>query len=579
MGINRRPQRCRPAFAATALACFLALGACPVSMAATPVVSRITPAEFLTGQWVSIHGKGLKETSAIWSEGVSERFRVVSDTEIKWFVNPLSAPKMITLVSPKAIVVVVHKSQVVKSGAKERGAAGSGLIEVVERGDIYPQDRFGGGERDVFAQSGAVTRRADSDTLYLKNGAHLLKSGGGQVFYEPKAIIKGQDEDMRGHYRKVQAINLCMLDSALKEVVSYDAVFDEYFERTKKVVPAKVSHKVVATHRAKILATGFSGDSRRVSSLAEDGQLEVRDMATGRVVESVEVTKAPKVSLAAIVPGDGPLALVFDKKILLWDRSKKRTTATLVGHKDQVTALAASGDGKRLVSGALDGTVIVWDVAKAAEIMRYRGDEFKVRYVALSPKGDRVASANLLGRLSFGRVSKTPKLVDVPRKEPLVFKDEKTIDGLIFSPDGRYMVSVGILGFNYETLLWSVDELTKGVFKPWIIYSSAPIMQFTPDGKSLLVAYPGKVLLHSISERTKFARDPRGSRFADPTPWQMLPVRVFELGHSAATALAVSPDGRRFVVADADKTVRVMPVGPDPLAIPKKSEKSAPARK
>ena len=81
----------RPSFAAIALACFLALGSCEVSMAATPVVSRITPARVLPGQWVTIHGKGLKETSAIWSERVSERFSVVSDTEIKWFVNPLSA--------------------------------------------------------------------------------------------------------------------------------------------------------------------------------------------------------------------------------------------------------------------------------------------------------------------------------------------------------------------------------------------------------------------------------------------------------------------------------------------------------
>jgi WD40 repeat protein len=60
--------------------------------------------------------------------------------------------------------------------------------------------------------------------------------------------------------------------------------------------------------------------------------------------------------------------------ILVWDYNKMEVTTTLKGHKERVLYLAASPDGKKIVTGAGDETLRFWDV--------FRKEDFK----ANSPK-------------------------------------------------------------------------------------------------------------------------------------------------------------------------------------------------
>jgi WD40 repeat protein len=48
-----------------------------------------------------------------------------------------------------------------------------------------------------------------------------------------------------------------------------------------------------------------------------------------------------------------------------WDAATGHETLTFKGHRDQVTGLAFSPDGKRLVSASADGTLKVWDASKS----------------------------------------------------------------------------------------------------------------------------------------------------------------------------------------------------------------------
>jgi len=45
--------------------------------------------------------------------------------------------------------------------------------------------------------------------------------------------------------------------------------------------------------------------------------------------------------------------------------------ATLIGHKDRVTSLAFSSDGKRLFSGSFDGEIKVWDAHKELRVQLF----------------------------------------------------------------------------------------------------------------------------------------------------------------------------------------------------------------
>ncbi|KAJ7488280.1 hypothetical protein FB451DRAFT_1553709 [Mycena latifolia] len=57
------------------------------------------------------------------------------------------------------------------------------------------------------------------------------------------------------------------------------------------------------------------------------------------------------------------IAAAIGKNVEIWDLlAKERTLHPLTGHKDTVTSVAFSEDGRRLVSGSLDRKIRVWDV-------------------------------------------------------------------------------------------------------------------------------------------------------------------------------------------------------------------------
>jgi WD40 repeat protein len=149
--------------------------------------------------------------------------------------------------------------------------------------------------------------------------------------------------------------------------------------------------------RAAIATVALSPDGKRLAVANNDNRIDLRDVASGEFLKSVP-SSGLATSIAFTADGKG-LVVRETYQIHIWDLEIKhvrrsfdgwsfalspdgRTIAVgagdgsirlhdlasgkellrLRGHKDQITALAFSRDGKKLASGSLDTTVLVWDV-------------------------------------------------------------------------------------------------------------------------------------------------------------------------------------------------------------------------
>src|SRR5579863_5393770 len=67
---------------------------------------------------------------------------------------------------------------------------------------------------------------------------------------------------------------------------------------------------------------------------------------------------------------------------------------TLKGHSDDVSSVAFSPDGARIISGGFDKTARVWDVQTSREILTLQGHTQPVSSVAFSSDGKRIVTGS-----------------------------------------------------------------------------------------------------------------------------------------------------------------------------------------
>jgi WD40 repeat protein len=207
-----------------------------------------------------------------------------------------------------------------------------------------------------------------------------------------------------------------------------------------------------------------------------------------------------------------------DQGVIVWSVLAAEQHLVLQGHRAAVRCVAVSPDGALLASGDLDGTIILWDLTSGEEIARVENGGDHTWWLEFSPDGELLAactggfgravrlwdvvqreSAGGLdlphpfngfvrgvsfspdGKLLAGSASNGPVVWDVKTREPLgAVRKTTTYDEIDFSPDGRWIVSLG------EALhLWDaatrepVGTLTRP--SPASYYNAL----FLPDGRLL----------------------------------------------------------------------------------------------
>ena len=177
--------------------------------------------------------------------------------------------------------------------------------------------------------------------------------------------------------------------------------------------------------------------------------VEVRDVATGRVLATVPTAGEHRVAALALSrAGDRVATAGGDGRVELWDVTRARRMASAeAGGGAACEAVAFDGTGSRLAAGC-GGDVRVYDARDGLrEQGRLIGHGAAVTAVAFEQSGRRFASADAAGNwalwdLATGRM--LGRLVPAG----------STIHQLAFTPDGRRVLSGDEAG---RAILWDVD--------------------------------------------------------------------------------------------------------------------------
>jgi WD40 repeat protein/DNA-binding SARP family transcriptional activator len=172
-----------------------------------------------------------------------------------------------------------------------------------------------------------------------------------------------------------------------------------------------------AAHRVTFSPDGrFLGAVRSPTSRADPDTPTVRIWdASGDAV--VATLPAQAEDLAFDPTGRTVATAATSGVIELWDVATGRLLDTLAGHRGAAVSLAFSPDGSRLVSGGSDATVRLWDLeAGVRRDVTLRGHGSPVTSVAFDPSGRRVASAEAAGAVRVWAVD-LDDLIDVARAE------------------------------------------------------------------------------------------------------------------------------------------------------------------
>ena len=254
------------------------------------------------------------------------------------------------------------------------------------------------------------------------------------------------------------------------------------------------------------------------------------------------------VSSVAFSPDGRRVVSGSDRMVKVFDLATGQEMLTLKGHEALVSSLAFSPDGRRIVSGggcdpfapdAGGGMVTVWNATTGKETLTLKGHTSLVSSVSFSADGRQIVSGDNDG---------TAKVWDTATgKETLTFKGHAgaSLDSVAFSPDGRQIVS----GSNGNTVydLWHGQESMVKLWDAATGQETLTLKGHTEAVTSVAFSPDGRRIVSGSEDETVKVWDAATGK-------ETLTLKGYTGG---VLSVAFSPDGQRIVSGSADNTVEV----------------------
>jgi CHAT domain-containing protein/tetratricopeptide (TPR) repeat protein len=235
------------------------------------------------------------------------------------------------------------------------------------------------------------------------------------------------------------------------------------------------------------------------------------------------------------------IALCFD--------AAEAATAT---HTAPIRDIAVDRDDRYLVSGSEDKSVRIWELPTGRPLGVINppagsGREGSIHAVAISPDGKTVACAGYTGRKTRAdQADKTYYDVYVYERENGTLLHTLAVpflaDGLLYSPDGNFLVTTSRGSFESTTTDFGADRIFTTKDYGWAKEALIP-----NGGAAITLAdFDRRGRLLFLQKFGTFVAELKGPDFHESREIPGIP-----------TSVGISPDGSRIAVAFADSTVGV----------------------
>jgi WD40 repeat protein len=290
-----------------------------------------------------------------------------------------------------------------------------------------------------------------------------------------------------------------------------------------------------------------------------------------QAVQSVSFSPIPFAPLLKGGEGGIVASASLDKTIKLWNLQGK-CLQTLTQHKDGVSHVRFSADGKTLISASKDNTLKIWQRQHDGtfQLRKSISDKQGISAVSLSDDGQIIATGSRHDTNTLNLFNKDGKLL-----RSLPGHDDQIRD-LSFSPDNQIIVTASVGG---TIKLWSVKErkLLKTIQHDFMrldrfgvrfvdnttiaaTNSDRTIKLWNVNGKQIKIlrGHTDQVLYLDVSRDGKYI----ASAIEDGTvkiwsPKSDKPLQTLVIPDTIINQLSFSPDSKMLALASQDGTVKL----------------------